>query len=129
MHHDWVMIFMIIFAEEVTVSIITLKKTAFVAYRTYSYSELDLYNHMYNICRGGNGGGPCPTDDSWYYNKEDSTWTELPRCATPRVWPAMAPLTLSPGKAVLYGGSTAWSEQVISVSPVTVNIRREDDLY
>ena len=65
--------------------------------------------------RGGTGGGPCPSDDSWYFDNDKDTWTELPRCATPRVWSAMAPLTNSPGKALLYGGSTSWSEQVITV--------------
>lgn len=72
--------------------------------------------------RGGNGGGPCPTDDSWYYNKDDSTWTELPRCSTPRVWTAMAPLTQSPGKALMYGGSHTWSGQIISVSQLEIYI-------
>jgi hypothetical protein len=55
--------------------------------------------------RGGNGGGPCPAEDSWVFENDSGKWTELERCATPRIWSAMAPLSNNSGKAVLYGGS------------------------
>lgn len=68
--------------------------------------------------RTGTGGGPCPAEDGWFFNNSVGVqqWTELPRCATPRVWSAMAPLSNDPGKAVLYGGSDVFGGQVISVS-------------
>lgn len=69
---------------------------------------------MYYI-RRGNGGGPCPADDGWVFDNSNKQWTELPRCATPRVWGAMAPLSNDSGKAVLYGGLVL-RRQVISVS-------------
>lgn len=71
--------------------------------------------HVYILCRGGNGGGPCPAEDGWVFDNREKKWTELPRCATPRIWSAMAPLSNETGKAVLYGGSDTWTDQVIAV--------------
>jgi len=34
---------------------------------------------------GGNGGGPCPAEDSWVLDGNSKEWTRLPRCVTPRL--------------------------------------------
>lgn len=66
------------------------------------------------IIRGGTGGGPCPTDDTWLFNGSMRAWQELPRCITPRVWGKMA--ALSESTAVLYGGNDMFSKQILYVS-------------
>ena len=68
-----------------------------------------------SLIRGGTGGGPCPTDDTWFFNDATRSWRELPRCITPRTWGGMAALTNSPGLAVLYGGNDVFSRQLLHV--------------
>ena len=79
--------------------------------------------------RQGYGGGPCPNDDVWYLDVTNNRWRDLPRCATPRVWSQMVPLSNDPGKAILYGGSTTvFGPQVFAVSshinfiPITLSV-------
>ena len=61
------------------------------------------------ISRSGQGtGGPCPSDDSWIYNKASNEWSELNRCSSPKISPAMARLpsrNTSVVRVVLWGGN------------------------
>lgn len=103
----------------------SMDKNFLVCFSTILLSILQLqptYNNMHTMllsasyCRGGTGGGPCPTDDTWFFNDTTNSWVELNRCITPRVWSKMAPLTNNPGKIVLYAGNAMWAKQVVLVS-------------
>ncbi|KAK3721850.1 hypothetical protein QZH41_008991, partial [Actinostola sp. cb2023] len=57
---------------------------------------------------GGSSGKPCPADDGWKYDGNTNTWTKLKRCASPRLYSAMAMLPSNDPKVrrvVLYGGN------------------------
>ena len=74
---------------------------------------------MFGGClSGGMAGGPCPSGDSWLFNTVERRWHQLPNCATPRNYPAMAVLpTGSSGeeRVVLFGGAES-GYQAISVN-------------
>ncbi|CAD5115323.1 unnamed protein product [Dimorphilus gyrociliatus] len=70
-------------------------------------SQLFIYG---GCLKGGGAGGPCPAGDSWTFNINDREWTKLPGCASPRTYPAMAPL--SSETVILFGGDES-SNQVL----------------
>ena len=78
--------------------------------------SLSLSLSLHLTLRGGTGGGPCPTDDTWYFNDDSNKWEDLNRCITPRTWGGMAPLSNNSGKALLYGGNDRFSKQLLYVS-------------
>ena len=73
---------------------------------------------------GQGTGGPCPSDDSWTFDKSSKEWTELNRCATPKVSSAMALLPLGNSteeKVVLWGGNT--DERTVLVVSTTQHFK------
>ncbi|CAB3990129.1 ferric-chelate reductase 1 [Paramuricea clavata] len=64
---------------------------------------------LFGGCLSGQGtGGPCPSDDSWTYDKASNEWSELNRCSSPKISPAMARLpsgNTSIHRVVLWGGN------------------------
>lgn len=48
---------------------------------------------LFGGCLTGQGtGGPCPSDDSWTFDKSTNEWSELNRCSAPKTSSAMARL-------------------------------------
>ena len=84
-----------------------------------SFSLIPTFHSIHpsfsSLLRGGTGGGPCPSDDTWFFNDTTHLWRELPRCITPRTWGGMAALTNNPGLAALYGGNDVFSRQLLDV--------------
>ena len=78
---------------------------------------------MMQTHRGGRAGGPCPTDDTWFFNENGSSWEELNRCITPRAFGGMAAISNNAGKAVLYGGNDQFSKQLLHVSKMSLQAR------
>ncbi|XP_033751539.1 uncharacterized protein LOC117335568 isoform X2 [Pecten maximus] len=75
---------------------------------------------MFGGCMsGGLTGGPCPSGDTWIYNSQTDSWTQIDGCPSPRVYSTMAMVPSSGGKRrlVLYGGK----EELRQVLSTTVS--------
>ncbi|KAI0213071.1 hypothetical protein LSAT2_001940 [Lamellibrachia satsuma] len=77
---------------------------------------------IFGGCLSGSGtGGPCPSSDTWLFDRTSKSWTSMDgSCAYPRTYAAMAMLPIREGqrKVVIFGGNER-GKQVIKtfISP------------